>query len=48
VKYWYEIVMAIVILVILASLAFHARKGRKNVPSPPESFYMPYDRTMPP
>jgi len=47
-KYWHEIVMAVVILIILASLAFHARKERRSMPTPPESFYTPYDRVMPP
>jgi len=47
-KYAYEIAVIIVILAIMISLVFHTRKERENVPTPPESFYTPHNRIMPP
>ena len=40
---WYEIVMAVIILVMLASVVLHANKTQKQPLTPPESLYTPRD-----
>ena len=43
---WYEIIMAFVLLLVLASVAFHARKNQKAPLTPPESLYTPHERLV--
>ena len=42
-QYWYEIAIALIILVILASVVFHANKTQKQPLTPPESLHAPRD-----
>ena len=37
-QHWYEIIMAFIILVILASVVFHANKTQKQPPNPARKF----------
>jgi hypothetical protein len=42
-QHWYEVAIALIILVILASVVFHANKTQKQPLTPPESLHAPRD-----
>jgi hypothetical protein len=43
-KHMHEIIVAVLVLLIMASLVFHGQNDIKKLPTPPESFYIPHDR----